>query len=79
MIISKNQELWRVEDAVTNAGNYEKQQNWHYNKTKINIISQEIGSEILSLNSSYYGEKEKGFGISFSFKNNITTTLKHVE
>lgn len=79
VIISKNQELWKVEDEVTNATNFEKQQNWHYNKTKIKITSDEIGREILSLNSSYYGEKEKGFGIAFSFKNTITTTLKYVE
>lgn len=79
VIISKNQELWKVEDEVTNATNFEKHQNWHYNKTKIKITSDEIGREILSLNSSYYGEKEKGFGIAFSFKNTITTTLKYVE
>lgn len=79
VIISKNQELWKVEDEVTNATNFEKQQNWHYNKTKIKITSDEIGREILSLNSSYYGEKEKGFGIAFSFKDTITTTLKYVE
>lgn len=79
VIVSKNQELWKVEDEVIGSNNLEKQQNWHYNKTKIKIISDEMASEILSLNSSYYGEKEKGFGIAFSFKNNITTTLKYVE
>lgn len=79
VIVSKNQEFWKVDDEVVGSSSLEKQQNWHFNTSKMNIISSKLGSEIPSFHSSYYGEKEKGFGIAFSFKNTITTTLKYVE
>ncbi|SEP54789.1 alginate lyase family protein [Flavobacterium urocaniciphilum] len=77
--VSKNEELWNVVDEVSFANTDSMQQNWHYNSDKIQFHTIELQNDIESYNSSYYGLKEKGEGISFSFNKNITTQIKYVE
>ena len=73
---------WIIEDVVNQLPNQQKFQNWHY-ETKFPISfsaladNQETASvKIKSFLSLYYGVKEKGNALAFSFKEKIQTKIK---
>lgn len=76
----KDEKSWIVTDEVVGLVGLKKEQIWHLNGGQIEIIATEDNLElaknkIISYNSDYYGIKENGEGISFSFDKKIETKL----
>ena len=81
--ISKKENTWIINDSMKNLDGYSKEQLWHFDKFKINIESKEKGKRISSkkinsFNSEYYGIKEEGQAISFSFNSEIETKIHYI-
>lgn len=76
----KDKDEWEITDGIEGKIKETCFQQWHIEpNTEIEFTNKNINltpTEIKSYNSSFYGEKEKGKGIAFPFKKNLTTTIK---
>lgn len=76
----KGQNRWIVNDQVWELDNLPKEQIWHLDDANVSFIAKENdvnlkADEITSFRSDYYGLKEDGRGIAFTFKNAIETLI----
>ena len=82
IIKSKESTEWFIEDKVKHLSTFEKNQNWHYATAfPITFSAFSDGHKVASVPiasyySLYYGAKENGDGLSFSFKDKIETKIK---
>lgn len=76
----KGEKRWIVTDEVNGLSEFEKEQVWHLNGVQVQFKATEDDhtqseNKITSYNSDYYGIKNEGNGISFSFNNKIETKI----
>jgi hypothetical protein len=83
IVKSKDADIWEISDEVTGHADRSCFQQWHYSKSEdVDISAINSASQIVSPNktfsfySLYYGEKIKGEGVDFEFKDRIKTRIK---
>ncbi|EAZ96270.1 hypothetical protein FBBAL38_02585 [Flavobacteria bacterium BAL38] len=82
--ISKNTSKWKVIDEVSEMDQYIKDQIWHLDDYSVTFDSHTNDEKIepknsLSYDSEYYGLKQEGKAVSFSFKNRIETIINYIK
>lgn len=82
--ISKNTSKWKVIDEVSEMDQYIKEQIWHLDAYSVTFDSHTNDEKIesknsLSYDSEYYGLKQDGKAVSFSFKNRIETIINYIK
>lgn len=76
--VSKNKNLWVVNDKIENLDAYSKSQIWHYDNTLINFTSNDNKyMNVESINSSCYGQLEVGKAIAIPFNNEVETKIEY--
>jgi hypothetical protein len=69
-----------VKDEVLQLDNYTKKQLWHFDDATVSFSSlNNKTSDILSYNSSYYGQKEIGVAIAIIFDKEIETKIEYTK
>jgi hypothetical protein len=70
---------WIVEDEILNLENYDKKQFWHFDDNKVALLcsNNELITDEISFNSSYYGEKKVGKSVAVNFKRGVQTKIKY--
>jgi hypothetical protein len=76
--ISKLHSHWIVKDEVLQLDNHTKKQLWHFDDATVSFSSlNNKTSDILSYNSSYYGQKVVGKAVSITFDKEIQTKIEY--
>lgn len=78
--ISIRENHWFVRDEVVNLESFTKKQLWHFDDELVTFSSLENNySNELSLNSSFYGQKEVGKAIAIIFDKEIETKIEYTK
>lgn len=76
--ISKLDNHWIVKDELLHLDSFFKKQIWHFNGSKITFSS--LGNNFtnqISYDSSFYGQKDPGKAVAFSFDKELETTIEY--
>jgi hypothetical protein len=76
--VSKEENIWYVNDIVENLDTYSKNQIWHCDCAIVSFTSHYNNYlNVESLNSSYYGYKEVGKAIAIPFNKEVETKIEY--
>lgn len=75
--VSKEDNIWYVNDIVENLDTYSKNQIWHYDEAIMSFTTHDNKYlNVESLNSSFYGHKELGNAIAIPFSKEVETKVE---